>query len=339
MSKQVLLPRGEDGIKGSCRQKPEDPIFGSILTANTVQLDLLLLENQIPFFVLERLFRLTVDQIQIGTNCPRKFSLADYVSFYFQNLMTPEGNSTNKTFGSPYDWVLWVSGNQMVNSKQEVCGYANYLHILHKIHEDYHPRDQAEKKVRNELMPPASELDYAGIKFVPGTGDDLFEFKFTEPKGLLWWCRRAHFEIPALGIYDPTESFLRNLIAFEQCLPGVSQHFTSYAFLMDMLVNADKDVQVLEKARVVHNYLGASEEAADLFNKLCKEAALGEFLFADPCNKAAKYSKRCWPKNMADLKRTYFASPWTFIAFCLAFIVFGITVTQFVFSFPLYKRG
>lgn len=332
MSKQTLLPRGEDGIKGSCRQKPKDPIFGSILTANTVQLDLLLLENQIPFFVLERLFRLTVDQIQIGTNCPRKFSLADYVSFYFQNLMTPEGNSTNKTSGSPCDCVLWVSGNQMVNSKHE----ANYRHILHIIHEDYHPRDQAEKKVRNELMPPASELDYAGIKFVPGTGDDLFKFKFTEPKGPFWWCRRARFEIPALGIYDPTESFLRNLIAFEQCLPGVSQHFTSYAFLMDMLVNADKDVQVLEKAKVVHNYLGASEEAANLFNKLCKEAALGEFLFADPCNKAAKYSKRCWPKNMADVRRTYFANPWTFIAFCLGFIAFGITITQFVFLF-IYK--
>lgn len=336
MSKQTLLPRGEDRIKGSGRQKPKDPIFGSILTANTVQLDLLLLENQIPFFVLERLFRLTVDQIQIGTNCPRKFSLADYVSFYFQNLMTPEGNSTNRTFGPPCDWVLWVSGNQMVNSKQEVRGYAKYLHILHKIHEDYRPLDQAEKKVRNELMPPASELDYAGIKFVPGTGDDLFEFKFTKPEGPFWWCRRARFEIPTLGIYDPTESFLRNLIAFEHCLPGVSQHFTSYAYLMDMLVNSDKDVQVLEKAGVVHNYLGASEEAANLFNKLCTEAALGEFLFADPCNKAVKYSKRCWPKNMADVRRTYFANPWTFIAFCLAFIAFGITITQFVFLF-IYK--
>ncbi|KAE9448009.1 hypothetical protein C3L33_20094, partial [Rhododendron williamsianum] len=34
-----------------------------------------------------------------------------------------------------------------------------------------------------------------------------------------------------------------------KCVPGVSQHFTSYAFLMDMLINSEKDVQVLKDAK------------------------------------------------------------------------------------------
>lgn len=208
-----------------------------------------------------------------------------------------------------------------------------YYHILHEIHDFYLPNHQTKKKEFTELMPSASQLVYAGVKFVPGPGHDLFKVKFTEPEGLFWWCHRACFEIPSLRIYDLTESFLRNLIAFEQCCPGVSQYFTSYAYLMDMLVNSDKDVQVLEKAGVVRNYLGVSEDATHLFNKLWKEVALGEFFFADPCDKATKYSKRCWPKNMAHVRRTYFASPWKFIAFCLALIAFGMSIAQFVRSF------
>lgn len=182
-------------------------------------------------------------------------------------------------------------------------------------------------------MPSASELAYAGVKFVPSTGDNLFKVKLTEPEGPLWWFRRAHFEIPPLGIYDPTESFLRNLIAFEQCCPGVSQDFTSYAYLMNMLVNSDKDGQELEKAGVVHNYLGCSEDATHLFNTLCKEVSLQEFYFADMCNRATNYSKRCWPRNMTHVEHKYFASPRAFIAFGLAFILFTITVVQFARSF------
>ncbi|KAE9447688.1 hypothetical protein C3L33_20414, partial [Rhododendron williamsianum] len=319
-------------MKISSGTRTSDPIFDSKLTATTVQKDLLLLENQIPFFVLEKLFRLTVDRIP--NNRPHMFSLTYYVSLYFGNIMSPEESSTNSSAaatscGSPSDTVLWISGNKIMKSSEEdeVLTNASYYHILHKIHEDYRPHnpaDQIENKELSEFMPCASELDYAGVKFVHGTGKDLLEVKFTEPKGPFWWCQRAHFEIPTLPICDPTEPFLRNLIAFEQCYPGVSQHFTSYAFLMGMLVNSDKDVELLKKAGVLCNYLGGSEDSTDLFDNLCKEVVLGEFFFADTCNRAIEYSERFWQKNLRGIKRTYFDHPWTLIAFCLSIIPFGM---------------
>lgn len=97
--------------------------------------------------------------------------------------------------------------------------------------------------------------------------------------------------IPTIGIHDNTEPFLRNFIAFEQCCPRVSQHFTSYAFLMDMLINSETDIQVLKDAKVINNYLGADEDISNLFNKLCKEVVLEEFYFTDTCSKASKYSE------------------------------------------------
>ncbi|KAI8556891.1 hypothetical protein RHMOL_Rhmol05G0291400 [Rhododendron molle] len=323
-------------MKISSGTRTSDPIFDSKLTATTVQNDLLLFENQIPFFVLEKLFRLTVDRIP--NNRPRKFSLTDYVSLYFGNIMSPEESSANSSAaatscGSPIDTVFWISGNKIMKSSEEdeVLTNASYYHILHKIHEDYRPHspaDQIENKELSEFMPCASELDHAGVKFVRGTGKDLLDVKFTEPKGPFWWCHRARFEIPTLAICDPTEPFLRNLIAFEQCCPGVSQHFTSYAFLMGMLVNSDKDVELLKKAGVLRNYLGGSEDSTDLFDNLCKEAVLGGFFFADTCNRATEYSERFLQKNLRGVRRTYFDHPWTLIAFCLGIIPFGMTMVS-----------
>ncbi|XP_058216061.1 UPF0481 protein At3g47200-like isoform X3 [Rhododendron vialii] len=336
-SSSIQQPDEGEHTSKSSEQEMADPIFDSILTENIIKHDFLLLENQIPFFVLEKLFKLTVEKIP---NCPHKCSLTDYVLFYFRDVMSREGNSTNSagattTSSSPNDCVLHVSGE----GEQPAGKAKHYYHILHLLHENYLPlatstaQKTKQKTKFSEFTLSASNLEYAGVQFKPLSGNNQFDVKFDEDEGLSWWCRRASFVIPALRIHDTTEPFLRNLIAFEQCVPGVSHHFTSYAFLMDMLINSEKDVQVLKDAKVMYCYLGADEDISNLFNKLCKDVVVEDFYFADTCSRAFKYSEYGWPKILAYLKRTYFASPWAFIGFCLAFIVFGMSVTQFVFSF------
>ncbi|KAE9447669.1 hypothetical protein C3L33_20430, partial [Rhododendron williamsianum] len=312
--------------------------FGKVIS------DLVLLENQIPFFVLETLFPLIVGRIVDRPD--EDWSLTNYMRWCYANSIMPERNSNSsggaKKSGwcSPSDFVLGVFGSaaaakeeEGVQSGKNIDHYRTakyYHHILHNLHYCYLPRDQTKTKISSQIeMPSASELDYAGVKFVPDAGNDLFKFKFSEPKGLFRWCCRAHFVITPLTIKDSTESLLRNLIAFEQCCPRISQHITSYAEVMDMLVNTDKDIQVLERAGVLRNWLGATEDATDLFNKICKEIIVGEH-FNDTCIKATEYSKHFWPKNMAHVRRTYFDSPWTFIAFVVGFIAFVISLVGFV---------
>ncbi|XP_058216055.1 UPF0481 protein At3g47200-like isoform X2 [Rhododendron vialii] len=324
-----------------------DPIFCNSFTFCKVQKDLVLLENQIPFFVLEKLFRLIVDHIP--NRIDNNWSLPDYLGWCYNEWMSPLPNSDNSSsssaktwYCSPRDCVLRVFRCTTAAEKEEVQSgntidhhrsTAKYSHILHNLHEGCLPHDQTKQKNFSfREMPPASELVYAGIKFVPDAGNDLFKFKFSEPKGLFWWCRRACFEIPPLLICDETESYLRNLIALEQCCPGVSWHVSSYADIMDMLVKSDNDIQVLEKAGVLTNCLGPTGDATNLFNKLCKEIMVGQY-FRDTCSKATEYSKRFWPKNMAHVRRTYFDSPWTFIAFFVGFIAFVITLVGFARSF------
>ncbi|KAI8556931.1 hypothetical protein RHMOL_Rhmol05G0295100 [Rhododendron molle] len=262
-----------------------------------------------------------------------------------ENPISSSGSATASTScGWPSDsTVLRISLDDHMKSSEEdgdlTSNAQRYYHILHKLHEYCRPQpEQAKEKGLVEIMPCASELDHAAVKFEPIPGRDLFKTEFSDPKGPFWWCQTARFKIPVLEIYDNTELFLRNLIAFEQCCPKGSQHFTSYALLMDMLVNSGRDIQLLERAGVMRNYLGARADATNLFNNLCKGVVLGEFFFADMCNRATAYSKRRWPKNLAHIRRTYLSSPWSFIAFCVAFIAFSIQVVTFVLEFPFINE-
>ncbi|GFY82336.1 hypothetical protein Acr_02g0005760 [Actinidia rufa] len=297
-----------------------DPVFGSSLMSITVQYDLLLLENQLPFCVLEKLFYITVDKI---LDRPPNYFLFDYVVSYFSHMTrslerkSTTSNATNCCL--PSECVLSLVGHRMNSKNEDVAKQKKskevYYHILHIVHDHCLPPNLPKAKDYSELMPSASDLDYAGIKFVAGTGQDLVKVKFTDgPSCHRRYFHRARFEI-------------------QNCCPGISCYFTSYAFLMDMLVNSAKDVEVLQKAGIIHNYLGADQDASDLFNKLCKEVVLEKFFFAETCEQATKYSKRCWPTTVAHVRRKYFATPWTFIAFCVAFIVFGMSVTNFVRNF------
>ncbi|KAI8013996.1 UPF0481 protein [Camellia lanceoleosa] len=276
-----------------------DPIFGNILMPIYVQHDLLLLENQLPFFVLNELFDLTVART-VGIS--RNHSLHKYVISFFRSMWKSENNGLTmmtRTTNNDYDHILDILHN-------------------HYRHHDAKPGPGGP----NVVMPCASDLEYAGVMLEEGT-----KVGFSKPQGPF---HRAQFKIPTLDLYDSTEPFLRNLIAYEQCCSGVPGYFTSYAILMDTLINTPKDVQVLEKAGIIRNYLGASEDASDLFNNLCKEIVLVEFYFTETTTAAAKYSKLCWHDAMAHLRRRYFATPWTFLAFSAGFITFGITIIKFV---------
>ncbi|XP_058217030.1 UPF0481 protein At3g47200-like [Rhododendron vialii] len=281
-----------------------DPIFGNTLTLSNVKNDLVLLENQIPFFVLEKLFQLTVGEIR---NRPdENWSLTNYLRRCYDFKMSHE-------------------------NKESI----SYCHILHNLQDWYRPVAETltGKPLISEgiLMPSASELKYAGVKFVPDEKNKNL-FKFSEPKGLFRMCGRPRFKIPTLTLYNETELYLRNLIAFEQSCPGIPAYVTSYVFVMDTLVNSDSDIKVLEKAKVMSNYLGAREDATRVFNKICKEAALGgDFFFAGTCSQATKYSKRFWPRYIAASK--IYGNPWMFRAFFVGFVSFVISVVQFARSF------
>jgi hypothetical protein len=50
------------------------------------------------------------------------------------------------------------------------------------------------------------------------------------------------------------ETVFRNLINFEQCYPNCEARFTSYAILVDNLINSAKDADILNKNDITDNW-------------------------------------------------------------------------------------
>ncbi|KAK2996884.1 hypothetical protein RJ639_026306 [Escallonia herrerae] len=345
-----------------------DPIFSNVLVHLDIIHDLVLLENQIPFFVLEKLFDCTLKGINGNSSRQDPPSLTNLILDFFETLNIFEDSPMKK--------------NDITTSDS---------HILGLLYNCYRPSDPQENnnEYHDICKHSAAELDRAGVNFVAyspetnsvnGMREDYLDLKFNTsccfdwlcgtrapsdqetnsvnairdirssdiPYSVLdptrsrrccrfsWFCQlfgRSRFEIPKLFIFDTTETFLRNLIAFEQCYHDIGpRHITSYAYLMDTLIDSKEDVHLLEDAGVIKNNLGASEDASDLFNNLCKEVVLDDILFFSQWKQVDDYYNRPWPRSLASLRRNYFSNPWSGISVIAALILFALTVVQTVYS-------
>ncbi|GMP81506.1 hypothetical protein CsSME_00036193 [Camellia sinensis var. sinensis] len=312
--RSYLAKKEPEKAKEKKKKNNGDPIFDSPIRLRAIRHDLLLLENQIPFFVLEKLLKFAVPSIP-DPSLNKRYLIRCVLSF-FGNLFR-HGDDTLEKKGDPHDY-----------------------HILDVLHKCYlpDPSPEEENDKTRSRFPSASELDLAGVQFKNRDGEDLFDVEFIKPPGPLGYCRRAQFEIPTLSIRDDTEPLLRNLIAFEQCCPNVPRHISSYGFFMDTLINSAHDVELLEKAEILQNYLGTSQDIADLFNNICKEVVVGRFYFEKTCEDARNHCRKLCPRFMASLRRDYFANPWTGIAVVAAIIIFGLTIVQAIYTVRAYYK-
>ncbi|KAL6597786.1 hypothetical protein ACP70R_046591 [Stipagrostis hirtigluma subsp. patula] len=263
--------------------------------------DLLLLENQIPFFVVERLY-----DIACGGQGGR------------ENL---------------FKIILEYISNEALIAPPP--GTAEINHLLHLYYVSFVPRrsppasvsEPKEAEVR--VIPRATEMSEAGVTFVLRSSDrDRFDVMFDG--GVM--------EIPAMVIDDMKRPVLNNLIAFEQS-QGVEETrvLTSYVTLMGMLIRTAQDVELLRRRRILVNLLADDEAAAQFFSHLGDGAAVNydQQVFAEMYKDVQRYCDSCWPRNRAALIRDYFGSPWSAISFVAAGIILALTATQTYFTaFP-----
>ncbi|KAF8389086.1 hypothetical protein HHK36_025771 [Tetracentron sinense] len=298
-----------------------DPIFDTMWMLDALRIDMILLENQLPFFVLEHLDKLNADDV-------RQLTISYFNKFVKMDKMEEILNNR---------YLLPISSRP--NSSQEVQSELQPLapfsresqgkHFLHFLHSCYRPSSLGapffdRRKRIEECTRSVTELDKAGVKFKVGSITSCsLDMKFSG--GVL--------EIPHLVINDYTESFFRNLIAFEQCHQFDVPYMASYSVLMDSLINTPNDVALLIHYGIFENFLGSNEEVALLFNKLSKEVSLGMNVsyYSDICEALNAYGSIRRHRWKASLKRDYFNTPWTSISVAAAAFLIILTLIQTIF--------
>ncbi|KAK7264705.1 hypothetical protein RJT34_32315 [Clitoria ternatea] len=210
-----------------------DPIFATHGLLNKIRCDLILLENQIPFLVLQSLFKIVTIPIQCD------FTLPELAIHLFRNMLSLDME------------VLSVKLSQ------------ECYHLLDLVRQYYLPtyaRLQSKKRVSLSDIECATKLKKDCIKFssFPGAHKSLLDIRFVN--GVL--------EVAPITTHQFTEMLFSNVIAWEQH-QNDSQPFTSYAFLMKAMLCSENDVKLFHKQRILINDGYTEKEVCDLFKRLC----------------------------------------------------------------------
>ncbi|XP_076948566.1 UPF0481 protein At3g47200-like [Bidens hawaiensis] len=269
--------------------------------------DLLLLENQIPFFVLNVAYECTVN------NFDERLSLAAFIHPLLK-------------YTSLFQGGIKIGGTR---------SYTNHDHILGYLYHCYQPKEEISSGLPRSTIHSAVELDEAGVSFKPNEDAEwpmAMEVKKSRYCSCVFWFSfRSTLTMPTLRIDDFTELVLRNLTAYEQSY-AVYPYVTSYARAMDMLIDTHEDIAQLVTSKVMINHIGSNEEAANMINRICKEVAPEHFCYAQQWEQLDIHFKSYWPRKLVKLKRTYFNSPWSIIALVAGFILFGLTTVQTIYA-------
>ncbi|KAG4177464.1 hypothetical protein ERO13_A11G308625v2 [Gossypium hirsutum] len=149
------------------------------------------------------------------------------------------------------------------------------------------------------------ELKNAGIWLKASETSCLTDINFNRSFFL------GKLQLPPITVDDSTI----NLIACEMC-PDFHNNFTvtSYIGFLDSLIDEVKDVKELRDAGILYNRLGSDKEVAKLIKKMNIDLVPSLMIYRLVKWKIHDHCKTTWINLAAQGYQTYFRSPWTFLA-------------------------
>ncbi|KAK9110685.1 hypothetical protein Sjap_018745 [Stephania japonica] len=327
----------------SDKEYVDDPLFTTRWMMPVLQRDLQMLENQLPYFVLEKLFQLTVLSKSTHTSTTgtttSSLSLAHLILNFFDPLLPRQQEILEKR-------IEFLTNDGKYQFHHHMLGLFRSTFLSSIIKKKPSPRnqpqvqhDRGEQKEVHHIPPPAdklvmihcaTELQEAGVKFDKRIGYDLLDVDF----------HKGRLRIPHLLVDDSTIPVFLNFMAYEQCVEKARSYFTHYVLFFDSLVNSSKDVEILHYRGVMSHVLGSDEEVANLLNNLCRQVVfdVDDCYLADVLERVNKYYEKRWHKWGAQFHHEYLRNPWTSISVAAAAILLVLTVIQTVFSILSYIK-
>ena len=313
----------------SYRKEENDYILSKPWLKDGIMQDLILLENQLPFFILDKLY-------QYFTGNPNFLELA--CSYFFSRK--EKCRETTEKFLPP------SSVNQV---KHFTDLQRNFFHSPKQI-----PGDPIEHRHS------ATKLDMAGLIFQNEKGPEknrrLLQVEIQKGNklleifpcfncSLLLHClpclkkipflesMQTRLVIPHFVIDNKTEDLFRNLMALEQCHYPDKAYICNYILLLDFLINSKDDVELLVEGGIIVHSLGSNKAVAEMVNKLGQEIVEENSYYCKVAEDLNKYYRNWWNKNMESLKTVYFRDIWRGTATVVGIIVLVVTIMNFLRPF------
>jgi hypothetical protein len=305
--------RADAGRRG---EYENDYISSKPWLSSNIAEDLILLENQLPLFILEELH-----------NQFSRSAKNNYISF------------------------LKLACRYLLNLDEEVHAEKEVKHFTDLKRYYYCPSDRKTGKVISDLY-NATKLYEAGVIFKMAKNEGLLNINFHQPSHLekcpcfscswllsclpcLDWFHclertQTFLKVPCLEVEDSTECLFRNLMALEQCHYPLKAYICNYFVLLDYLIDTREDVELLVGKKIIVNHLGSNEAVANIVNKLALEITETYSCYNDLAEKLNRHYDQCCNRNMGYLRSTYFHNLWRGTATAVGLILLGFTIWDII---------
>ncbi|GKA48912.1 UPF0481 protein-like protein [Tanacetum coccineum] len=304
-------------------------------------LDMVLIENQIPFFVLEDIFECTFSKLHPTVPLAKFIFVIQNVCNIFEGNLEINSSNISSTLCGGGLKPCGLVGQKVGNNgypKKDIS--STHDHILGFIQKSYQNPD-LDSSTHPKMVKGQSvvELDRSGVRFSAKRDAKwrmAMELKYSRFLCFPLSWSKPTLEMPVLRIHDHSELVIRNLIVYEQSSEGLQTCVTSYMYALDFLVDTPEDVAKLVKSQVLVNYIGSNEEAAYILNNVCKEVLVFDFYYLNEWKQLDEYYNAYWPYFIAELRRKYFSNPWSIIGLLTGIVLFILTVIE---TFYAVKGG
>ncbi|KAG7952065.1 hypothetical protein I3843_12G040500 [Carya illinoinensis] len=347
----------------SIHEGEDDPVFKTSWMPRKIIADLLLLENQLPWCVLDCLFNLIPSFKTTDQRCSR---LDDLVSFSFSEYkMFPHSHEKHKPALLDCFRNCLLDGSYTVERHNCSAAYSpqsheKHTHLLdcfrnclldgsctvkrHNCSAAYSPHSHEKRRhlldcfgnclldgsctVKRRNCSAASE--WKRVKPVTELIlHGIILLKAKDGENILdVKFEEGKMKIPEIVIEENTESVFRNLIAFEHCSPRKGYEITSYAALLDCLIKSPADALELEQKDILRIIGLSNEDRASFLNRLLynNDTKFNGFLYSDLCQDVNTIGSSRFGQWMKILRRDYFKEPWALVTFVLG-IVFSLALS------------
>ncbi|KAJ9695436.1 hypothetical protein PVL29_010751 [Vitis rotundifolia] len=273
-----------------------------------IKQDLFLLENQLPYKVLELLFK--------GAKISKPSMEEKIKDFVASHVPFPGGISEEEENQQPCHLLHYLQG--VILNKPETSSP--------RLKQD--KENQGRWRTKWDSCKNVQELRKVGIHFKPSPTSYLTDISFKSH-----FCTSGCLKLPIISMNTSTMIIFLNLVAFESS--NTSKTTTnnlgiiSYLCFLDSLIDRWDDVKELQAAGILRNFAGEQREVAQFFNVVCSKLVPNLSVYEDVIlqidNHVKRHDNSRWRKGYFEFKQKYFSSPWSFIALIGAII--GLTLT------------
>eukprot|EP00258_Populus_trichocarpa_P028690 XP_024444709.1 UPF0481 protein At3g47200-like [Populus trichocarpa] len=258
--------------------------------------DLMLLENQLPLFIIQEIYDHVNPPSQDATAIP----FLDLATFHFGKYTFSQGVETSPSVKGSRHFTDLLR-NLMLNGAIQRSYSLNPIMLKYS----------------------AVMLRKAGVKFQATQDKCLVNIKFE--KGVL--------KIPRLEVDHCFERLVRNIMALEQCCNPFEAYACSYIKFMDHLIDSAEDVSLLVRKGIILNWLGDDAAVSNMINHFCENIGDNYTCFGDISQKINAHYESRFNHMKATLKLIYFPNIWRGTATVAAAILLILTLIQTIKSF------